>query len=74
MKERNVKIFLDYSHGSYGSSLYGENIRTYYDTDGKLKNYISDKMESSKVRIGDGIEKVYEIYGKNIVQWMRERH
>jgi hypothetical protein len=66
LKERNVKIFLDYSHGSYGSSLYGENIRTYYDTDGKLKElYISDKMESSKgLRIGDGIEKVYEIYGK----------
>ena len=50
LKERNVKIFLDYSHGSYGSSLYGENIRTYYDTDVKLKElYISDKMESSKV-------------------------
>lgn len=66
LKERNIKITLDESHGSDSSSLWGENIQLLFDKDEKLKEvFIRNKAESLKgLRIGDNIEHVYELYGK----------
>ena len=66
LKERNIEIYRDDSHGSYGSSIWGEDIHAFFDTDGNLKDIvISGKVESPMgLRVGDSIEKVYELYGK----------
>lgn len=76
IKERNMKIKLDETHGSEGSSIWCDNISFQINANNVLKEiyiYGNDKYNTSKgLKLGDSLDKMIELYGDNYISGLEE--